>query len=157
MSEGTRAKFNATFREKNCPLAHSGPVWLSGCNTENSSQCSSSSIPSLPTALKEGRGQNSVSIRSLPRSKLHPHTGGEAWVPSRVAPGLGLPCPSHLLWLQIRSDWGRWVLLDITEGGGRQGTEKLQGWEGTGGERSPSLHVHANTCLKHIGHTSAVV
>lgn len=24
-------------------------------------------------------------------------------------------------------------------------------------EHSPSLHIHANTCLKHVGHTSAVI
>lgn len=37
-----------------------------------------------------------------------------------------------------------------------QGAEELQDW-GTGGRDSPSLHTHAYTCLKHIGHTRAVV
>lgn len=44
---------------------------------------------------------------------------------------------------------GRWWQTRITE--------ELWDWGTQEEEYSPSLHTHANTCLKHIGHTRAVV
>lgn len=87
----------------------------------------------------EGRDQASGSFRcSLDQSFI---------LTSRVAMVPSLPCPSHHLWLQIRSDWGQWVLLDMTEGGGRQGAQRTLG---LGGHRrkntvppSPHMQTHA--------------
>lgn len=118
--EGTRAKFNATFREKTAPSSLQPSlafgVQLLGIFSVRPLAQSHLS----PAAGREGRDEASACIRrSLGQSfTLTP----EGELGSRVVSVPSLPCPSHHLWLQIRSDWGRWVLLDITEGGG---TEEL--------------------------------
>lgn len=51
-SEGTRAKFNATFRK--LPPPHSSPVWLIGCNVGKSPQRSPQLDP-FSASFWEGR------------------------------------------------------------------------------------------------------
>lgn len=139
-SEGTRAKFNATFREKTAPSSLQPSLAL-GVRLLGILSVQPRAQPLLSQLL--GRQGPSLSVCSpLPRSALHPHTRGRAWVPSSHVPGL--PCPFHHLWLQIRSDWGRWGLSDITEGGGKQGGWRNYGIGGTGG-RTQSLPPHMQT------------
>lgn len=71
--EGTRAKFNATFREETAPSS-SSPVWLLGCSFEESSQCSPELKPL--SLLLGGKALASVSVVLL-RSELHPHWEGK--------------------------------------------------------------------------------
>lgn len=143
-SEGTRAKFNATFREKTAPSSFQPSLAL-GMQLLGILSVQPRAQPLLSQLL--GRQGPSLSVCSLlPRSVLHPHPRGRAWVPSSHVPGL--PCPSHHLWLQIRSDWGRWGLSDITEGGGKQGGWRNYGMGAQEEEHSPSLH----TC-KHMPET----
>lgn len=82
--EGTRAKFNATFREKTAPSS----LWPSlafGVRLLRifSVQPLAQSHLSL---LLGGQGPSLSMYSSLPRSELHPHTRGEAWVPSSHGP-----------------------------------------------------------------------
>ena len=78
-SEGTRAKFNATFREKTAPSSLQ-PSLAFGVRP-----LGIFSVQALAQSLLSpllGRQEPSLSIYlSLPGSELHPHTGGEAWVP----------------------------------------------------------------------------
>lgn len=126
--------------EKKLPPPHSGPVWLLGCHFEESSQCSPELNPISP-CCREGRDQASVSVGcSLDQSFILTLEGKPG---SLVVTVPSLLCPSHHLWLQIRSDWGQWVLLDIMEGGGRRGAQRNYG---TGGHRRkntapPSTHM----------------
>lgn len=128
-SEGTRAKFNATFREKTAPSSLRPSLACGVQLLRIFSVRAPSSIPSLPAAGKAGTKPQHLLVAPQIRTSSSPRRGslgpGVATVPS-------LPCPSHHLWLQIRSDWGRWALLDITEGGGRRGHRRTVG---SGGHR----------------------
>lgn len=125
--------------ERKLPPPHSGPVWLLGIFSVQPLAQSHLSPrlggqgPSLSVCIHCSLGQSFI---LTPEGKLG----------SRVATVPSLPCPSHHLWLQIRSDWGQWVLLDITDSGG---TEELWVWGGTGG-RTWSFPPH--TC-KHMPET----
>lgn len=86
--EGTRAKFNATFREKYCPLLTPAQSGFWGATSEESSQCSPKPKPVSPCCW-EGRDLAPASVGCsflLLRPELHPHAGGEAWVPSSHGP-----------------------------------------------------------------------
>lgn len=78
--KGTRAKFNATFREKTAPSSLWPSLACGGMTFRNLFSAAPSSIPSLPDAGGAGQGPSLSVYSSLPRSELHPHTGGEAWV-----------------------------------------------------------------------------
>lgn len=134
------------------PPSHSSPVWLLGCNFEESSQCSPKLKPVSPCCW-EGQDPASASVGcSLDQSFLLTPEGKPG---SRVATVPSLPCPSHRLWLQIRCDWWQWVLVDITE----VAADREQRNPRIGGHRRKNTvpsSTHANTCLKHKGHTRAV-
>lgn len=80
--EGTRAKFNATFREKTAPAPAQFGFWVATLRSLLSAAPSST-----PLSLLLGRQGPSHSICwMLLRSELYLHTGGEAWVPSSQSP-----------------------------------------------------------------------
>lgn len=133
--------------ERKLPPPHSGPVWLLGIFSvqplaqSHLSPRPGGQGPSLSVCIHHSLGQSFILTL-------------EGKLGSRVATVPSLPCPSHHLWLQIRSDWGQWVLLDITD----SGAQRNYGFGGAEEEEhGPSLPTHANTCLKHTGHTRAVV
>lgn len=62
--------------------------------------CSAYSTPSLPVLGWQGL---SLKVHLLSLDQGFPSLE-EAWFPNEQA--LHCPCPSHHLWLHIRSDWG---------------------------------------------------
>lgn len=87
--KGTRAKFNATFREKTAPSSLQ-PSLAFGVRLLEI-------LPMQPLAqshlssLLGRQGPSPSTYSSLSRSELLPHTGGEAWVPSSHGPLSALP------------------------------------------------------------------
>lgn len=100
-------------------------------------------VQPLSPCCWEGRDQATVSVGcSLDQSFIFTLEGKPGSLVARVP---SLPCPSHHLWLQIRSDWGQWVLLDIMEGGGRQGAERNYGVGGHRRKNMVPLSTHMQT------------
>lgn len=98
-SEGTRARRNATFKESTAP-SRSSPVWLLRYIPGIVSvQCLLNLIS--PHARKAGTEPQGPSVAPLTSASPHWRRPG---FPNKQA--LHCPCPSHHLWLHIRSDWG---------------------------------------------------
>nr|KAF6374227.1 hypothetical protein mPipKuh1_009460 [Pipistrellus kuhlii] len=128
-SEGTRAKFNATLKKKLPP--HCSPVWLLGCNLEDSFSVQ----PLAQTPLPDASGSAAPQPRA-PSSWEGSRSRG-ATVPRP-------PCPSHHLWLQIRSDGAVGALGH----NGRWQQTGSRGTRGPGHRRKrqslpPHMHTHA--------------
>lgn len=70
--EGTRAKVNATFREKNCPLLTLAQFGFWGATLRNLLSAAPSSIPSLFAAGKAGtKPQGLLVVPSIRASSSH--------------------------------------------------------------------------------------